>query len=73
MCFCTQVRVYAVGDLGDDLFADEAPQQPVAVHRLPQKMSSIAWCPDDEVGRLASWPQAVCVKSCKCRMCMCVV
>lgn len=38
-----------VGDLGDDLFADEAPQQPVAVHRLPQKMSSIAWCPDDEV------------------------
>ena len=51
MWFCTQVRVYAVGDLGDDLFADEAPQQPVAVHRLPQKMSSIAWCPDDEVGR----------------------
>ncbi|KAK9826373.1 hypothetical protein WJX81_004551 [Elliptochloris bilobata] len=43
-----QVRVYTVGDLGDDLPEHEAPQQPVAVHQLPSKMSSIAWCPDSE-------------------------
>ena len=41
--------MYTVGDLGEHVAAYEAPQQPVAVHRLPSKMSSIAWSPDSEV------------------------
>lgn len=45
----SQVRVYTVGDLGADCSACDSPRQPVAVHRLPSKMSSIAWCPDSEV------------------------
>ena len=41
--------MYTVGDLDEHVAAYEAPQQPVSVHRLPSKMSSIAWSPDSEV------------------------
>lgn len=49
MSLLAKVRVYTVGDLDEHVAAYEAPQQPVAVHRLPSKMSSIAWSPDSEV------------------------
>ena len=49
-CVLMQIRVYPLDPIRNRDF-DPEPMEAAFIHRLPSKMSSIAWSPYDEVCR----------------------